>query len=158
MMVEALATSSNSVEYVQGLQGMSLTPNRTMYHYTNVGTQNFAEAAHTWPTDTWVTVMFKLTPGLSGVANAGVQLRIAAAGASSWTTLLDRTDILWNYSEGATNVYPPVNPNQAIPYGWNWFMFSTFNGGSQQTASVNGYTTDYDQVICSTQEIALPVY
>jgi hypothetical protein len=157
MMLEALSSSSNSVEYVQGLLANNAFLPDGMYHYTNVGAQGFDAAENVWPADTWVTVMYKITPGQSGVANAGVKLQVAASGASSWTTLLDRTDILWNYSEGAGNPYPPANPSVPIPYGWNLFMFSTFNGGGQQTASVNGYTVDYDQVICSTAEIPLPV-
>jgi hypothetical protein len=158
MMLEALAGSSNSVEYVQGLLANNAFLPDGMYHYTDVGNQGFDAGENVWLPETWYTVMYKITPGQSGVANAGVQLKVAAYGATSWTTLLDRTDILWNYSEGFDDVYPPANQTEPIPYGWNLFMLSTFNGGDPQINSVNGYTTDYDQVICSTQEIALPEY
>jgi hypothetical protein len=152
MMVEAYGTSSNSSEYVQGLRS-DTSPPQTMYHYSDVGATSLATASHTWPADTWVTVMFKITPGVHGVANAGVQLKIAAYGATSWTTLLDRTDIVWNYN--SPGIYPPNGGGNAMPFGWNTFRFTTFNGGTP-TPLVNGYTVDYDQVICSTQEIALP--
>jgi hypothetical protein len=159
MMLEAAADSSNSVEYVQGL-GANTSSHQKMYHYNDVGALGLAVAGHTWAVNTWYTIQYKVTPGHVGQSDTGIQLRIAAAGATSWTTLLNRTDIPWNYV--SSSGYPPwpggIGGTLPIPYGWNILRLTTFNGGSDETASVNGYTTDYDQVICSTQEIALPVY
>lgn len=122
-----------------------------------------------YPTETWVTMMIKVTPGRQFVtsspgwstaaANAparttGLQVLAALPGATSWTVIADVPDFIF-YFDGDY-----LGAGSAQPWGWSVVNFTPFNGGASAQPVVNaaGWYHRFDQIICSTQAIPLPKY
>lgn len=104
-----------------------------------------------WPTDEWVTVMFHIIPGTNsggelpsaptvptGNNDTTIEVKVAESGASSWATI-------WNQSNADL-------PFQTYP-GQNALIISSYLNGINVTSDLS---TKFDQLIFSTQEIALP--
>lgn len=129
-------------------------------------------SANCWsaPADTWITFNVGVTPGRQSVSSdggytfttkyydAGLIVRAAVSGATSWTTLIDKSDFFWWYD---------AQFNNSIPASWGWagaqcpnafneIRFLQYNGGADQFAVNNDISVKLDQIICSTTEPALP--
>lgn len=139
--------------------------------YSNCRLDNFsavpADAVNkcwSFPLDQWITVMIGVTPGTqnvtpdqgynfpSPVRDAGLVIKVASAGAKRWTTICNKSDFYWYYSQQFGGIY-----NYAMaPNGFNAFRFTLYNGGGTQSPVSADQYARYDQVICSTAEIPLP--
>ena len=99
-----------------------------------------------WPTDQWVTVLVRVVPG-HGVANAwgsadnGIQVWVAAAGATSYTKIWDKLNYQMYFSG-------------AKPLGWNAFQPSTYLNGQN---APQAFSHRYGQIIFSKQFIPCPL-
>ncbi len=124
---------------------------------------NYAANCWTWPADEWVTVMIGITPGRQSVTSdggytfttkyydAGLVVKVARAGATAWTTLCNKQDFYWWYDANLGSIWGGLQP-----FGFNFMTFTLYNGGTVQQAATRDHFVRYDQVICSTTEIALP--
>lgn len=127
------------------------------------------------PADTWVTFNIGVIPGTQNVPNidgngnhtwpnptrnAGLIIKAAVAGATVWTTLINKTDFYWWYDAQFNNTIPAQWgwAGQQCPNGFNEIRFSQYNGGAQQFPVNNDISVKLDQIICSTVEPALPAY
>jgi hypothetical protein len=123
-----------------------------------------AGACWQWPADTWVTVNIGINLGSqnttadngftfpSPIRDTGLTIRVAVDGATSWTTLVDKADYYWWYSQvlGSSFGYG------AASFGMQKLVLYAFNGGTSQTPAVSDFYHRFDEIICSTQEPALP--
>lgn len=131
-------------------------------------------AANCWsyPADTWMTFNIGVTPGRKSVSSdggyqfttkyydAGLIVKVAVQGATSWTTLINKSDYYWYYDGQYGNDIPAQWgwAGQQVEPGFNEIRFMQFNGGAEQTAVKNDISVKLDQIICSTTEPALPQY
>jgi hypothetical protein len=131
--------------------------------YSAGGTLNSA-ACWQWPADTWVTVNIGIGLGSqnttadngftfpSPIRDTSLTIRVAEDGATSWTTLCDKSDFYWWYSQvlGSSFSYG------AASNGLQKLVLYAYNGGTSQTPAVADFYHRFDEIICSTQEPALP--
>lgn len=124
---------------------------------------NYINNCWVFPPDTWVTMMIGITPGRQSITadggytfttkylDAGVVVKVALPGATSWTTLCNKQDFYWWYDADLGSIWGGKQP-----FGFNFLNFTLYNGGTNQVAATRDYNVRWDQVICSTTEIALP--
>jgi hypothetical protein len=113
-----------------------------------------------WPADEWVTVLMHIIPGhynvgiteaqaMAGNAtykDTGIQVWVARAGQTSYTTLFDVT--------GTTAAFPFWFGSDGIhPYGWNMFVPS---GYMNNAPSIAAFTQQFTQIIFSKSTIPCP--
>ncbi len=121
----------------------------------------------TFPADRWVHILHVITPGRkaanlnagwltdpanAGAKNTGIEVYYAYPGDSSWTAITSYPSFIFEFAGD----YLGVANGQ--PYGWSVVNFTPFNGGAttQPVMSPQGYFHRFDQIICSTQPIAVP--
>lgn len=124
-------------------RGAPLTGGNRYCHYPN-GTS----ACEFWPTEEWMTIMVRLrTPSFGGTSGNRFEVWFARRYATQWLKLFDDVD----YSMGTPNSngggFTHVNGGHLLTYETNRVATSTGNVATWHK---------YDQIIVSTQSIALP--
>lgn len=151
-----------------GVGGSQYLPGST---YTAC-TYGNGSAANCWSMkpDTWYTFNYGITPGRQSVTtdggytwtqkyfDAGVIVKVAEQGATSWTTLINKSDYWWWYDANWDNGIPEQWgwAGQKCPNAFNEIRFSFFNGGPYNLPVLNDCYLWLDQILLDTAEPLLP--